>query len=78
MKFDDLMYRVILDLTTTVIRSIKQIMSYYIICKRPLGEMALDPLSLFFFFFLSTSHTCDIWKFKSQGLNWSCSCQSTP
>ena len=30
------------------------------------------------FFFSFYSHTCGIWKFFSQGSNWSCSCSLDP
>ena len=32
-------------------------------------------LSFFLFF---KDHTCSIWKFPDQGMDWSCSCRPTP
>ena len=34
--------------------------------------------NFFFFFFAFQGHTCNIWKFLDQGLNWSCRCIPMP
>ena len=38
----------------------------------------LEIKTFYLFFFSFYSHTCSMWKFPDQRLNWSCSCQPQP
>ena len=53
---------------------------FFSLGKIPRSRMAGSPSrnNSFVLFFLFYGHTCSIWKFPGQELNWSCSCRPMP